>query len=392
MTRIDTKTGRASLKCQREPHWHKCSTDRHLGFRKLDSGSCTWIARYRGEDGKRSYKALGDLTDEFGFDQAMAAALAWFKDRDRGIKPDAETVGDVCRLYVKDREAQKGKAAGNAAHRMFEREVYGGGGKKGDRYAPHALASTPLAKVRTRALEAWRDGLVTKGLTKASANRTLTTLRAALNYAVKHRHVSADAAIEWRSVQPFKGADQSRSLYLDLEQRRALLAACAGGLRDLIEAAMHTGARAGELVSARVKQFDKRTASISFTGKTGTRIVPLSPAAAALFERLSKDKLPEAFLLMKDDGAAWGHSDWDELVRDAAGRARVGDGEQAKPLPAGVCLYTLRHSWISAALLDGISLLEVSKLVGTSVRMIDKNYGHLVQSVARERLAKVAMV
>ena len=44
------------------------------------------------------------------------------------------------------------------------------------------------------------------------------------------------------------------------------------------------------------------------------------------------------------------------------------------------------------ALLDGVSTLEVSKIVGTSLTMIEKHYGHLVHDTARERLAKVQMV
>jgi integrase len=386
MPRIDTKTGRAALPVRREPHWYKHAKDRHVGFRKTAAAPDvrgSWIGRYRREDGKRTYMALGELSDLLGFDQAVAKALVWFKELDRGVRQDADTVADVCKLYVEDRRRQKGENAANAANRTFQRTIYGGGGKDGKRYTAHDLAAVPLSKVRARLVEVWRDGLVASGLTKSSANRTLTTLRAALNYSVRHRYAGADVAIEWRSVQAFKGADRRRELYLDLDQRRALLRAATGSLRDLLEAAIQTGARAGELVSARVKHFDKRSDSLTLTGKTGTRTVPLSPSAAALFKRLAEDKLPEAFLLTRGDGEPWAHSDWDELVRDAAAKAEV---------PAGTCLYTLRHSWITAALTNGISPLEVSKLVGTSLRMIDKNYGHLAQNVARERLAKVAML
>jgi len=382
--RVDTKTGRARLTPRREPYWHKCSTDRHLGFRKLISGSCTWIARWRGEDGKREYKALGDLTDEFGFDQAMAAALAWFKDRDRGVRPTMETVADVCREYVKDRERQKGKAAANQIDRCFQRTVYGRPKASRARAIPsNAIGSVALSKVRSRLIEEWRDELVKGGLSKSSANRTLTALRAALNYAMKHRYVSADAAMEWKAVEPFKDASKRRDLYLDLAQRRALLAASDGALHDLIAATMLTGARPGELVSARRSQYDARTETLYLTGKTGTRPVSLSAAAVTLFNRLAKDKLPGAFLLTRSDGQAWQHSDWDELVRDAAAKA---------DLPKGTCLYTLRHSWITQAIGDGMNVLDVARLVGTSVAMIDKNYGHLAQTASRERLAKVMMV
>jgi len=43
-------------------------------------------------------------------------------------------------------------------------------------------------------------------------------------------------------------------------------------------------------------------------------------------------------------------------------------------------------------LLDGMSTLEVTRIVGTSLAMIEKHYGHLVNDTARERLAKVQIV
>jgi integrase len=184
-------------------------------------------------------------------------------------------------------------------------------------------------------------------------------------------------------VEPFKGASKRRDLYLDLKQRRALLAAAAGAVRDLIEAAAVTGARAGELVSARRSQFDGRQQSMTLSGKTGSRTIPLSPAAVTLFRRLAGAKMPDALLLTRDDGKAWQHSDWDELVRAAAAKA---------DLPATKCLYTLRHSFITQAITDGMSVLETARLVGTSIAMIDRHYGHLALATARERLARLQLV
>ena len=49
----------------------------------------------------------------------------------------------------------------------------------------------------------------------------------------------------------------------------------------------------------------------------------------------------------------------------------------------------LRHSWITTALTSGMSTLDVTRLVGTSLLMIEKYYGHLVVDAARLRLANV---
>jgi integrase len=361
---------RQALKPRREPYWGSpLGRGQFIGVRKIDEQRATWIARLRDDAGMQHYRSLGYLSDGFGFEEAKAAAVDWFKGFDAGVTDAPPTLTTICKDYVDDRRRVKGEATAHDADMRFERTVYG-----------TTLGATLVDKLRTPHYRRWLDGL---GIGKASANRTLTALKAALNLAVSNRKVSADRRIEWESIKPFKDASQRRTLYLDLKQRRALLAAADGAFRDLLEAAMVTGARAGELVNATRSQFDGRTGSMTFKGKTGARTVPLSPAALALFKRLAKGKLPKALLLVRPDGNPWAHSDWDELVKEAAAAAK---------LPSGTVLYTLRHSFITQALTNGLTVLDVARLVGTSVTMIDKHYGHLAAKSAAEKLATVELV
>ena len=424
VTRIDTKRGRDALAPRREPYWYKLARDRHLGLRKLTSQSPgTWIARHRDDVGDRQYKSLGECTDRFDFDCAKTAAEAWFRDRDQGVRERDDagapaTVATACMCYVRALRTEGRAAAAHDAHMRFRRTVYGATadpefGPKA--HLPHAsevsddenhtggttnqaarnakprkwalvaqpIAAVPLSRIRAPAVRRWHVDLVTAGLSKASANRTLSALKAALNLAVTSRMVSPLATQEWAEVTPFKDATRRRDLFLDVTQRRALLNASQGGIRRLLEAVMHTGCRAGELTSARRASFDARTKSLNVTGKTGPRAIPLTDAAVTFFSECAKNKLPAALLLTRDDGRPWAHSDWDQLVKAAASSSK---------LSPATCLYTLRHSFITQALLDGVSTLEVSKIVGTSLAMIEKHYGHLVHATARERLSKVQMI
>jgi integrase len=179
-------------------------------------------------------------------------------------------------------------------------------------------------------------------------------------------------------MQPDKGADGRRDLYLDRAQRRALLAAAEGGVRDLIECVALTGCRPGDPAAVLRKGYDARTGSVTFTTKDHLRTIPLSPAAKALFDRLAKSKLPKAHLFTRDDGEPWKPHDWREGVKAAA---------LAAGLPPDTVLYTLRHCWITDAIRAGMDLLTVAKLAGTSLAMIEKHYGHLVQGAAQEKLA-----
>lgn len=216
VARIDTKAGRARLAPRREPYWQKVGTGRAIGLRKIDADRATWIAKWRDTDTKdRAIHRLGDATDAFGFDEAAKAAAAWFEDRERGIRGgDVETVADLCRAYLKDRRQLKGDKAANEIGRRYERTVYGRpGAPRAPAIDPNAIGRVRLDKLRARHISQWRDELVEAGLSKAAANRDLTALKAALNYGVLHRHIRADAVIEWRSVAPFKDASKRRTLF-----------------------------------------------------------------------------------------------------------------------------------------------------------------------------------
>jgi integrase len=387
---------RNDLKPRTEPYWGApIATGRTVGLRKINAATASWIARMRVEDVgdqvRHKYKRLGLVSPQFDYDAAKAAAAKWFVEvaaTEGGAASDVVTVADACRAYLKELTAAERPKAVKDAERRFERTVYGrkvdkARGMAPDRkeIPPDPIASVHLTKLTVKRLKDWRNALP---LNLSASNRTLTTLKAALNKAVENNPaLLAPKGLEWATVTPHEiKEDRRRKLVLDLKQRRALVAAAKGPVRDLIRAASLTGARAGELTSATVSQFNPRERELTLTGKTGTRKVKLSTAAAALFRRLAKGKKPTERLLTREEGRAWAHSDWDGLIKDAA---------KAAKLPPETCLYTLRHTWISEQIAGGMTTLDVARLCGTSLVMIDQHYGKTSKDV-QQRLNRVAML
>lgn len=383
---------RTALEPRREPYWAaQLKVGRFVGFRKIADKAGSWVARARDPDtGKQQYHALGELTDTFDYDAAVKLAREWFDSLDAGVlHKGAFTVADACREYVEDRRREKGDDTADDAEWRFKNSVYG-----------TPFGDTELPKLRTPAVKKWRESL---GVTKAGANRMMTSLRAALNLAVEHNRVAATAAQAWRAVKQYPKADGRREIFLDLPQRRALLVAAGPktAVHDLIQGALLLGARPGELAKAPRSAYDARTKTLKLVGKTGPRDVPLSGGAVTLFDRLAKSKLPAAPLFARDDGQPWTRIEWSRRIRAAVEVAVVLDdkGEPLKDdqgnevkLPPGTCLYSCRHTYISQAILDGLTTLDVARLTGTSLQMIDRHYGHLVQDAVRERLSRVQML
>src|SRR5215475_3614079 len=89
---------------------------------------------------------------------------------------------------------------------------------------------------------------------KSSANRVLTNLKAAFNLAFRDGKFPSDR--EWRRVKPFKNADVPRIRYLTVAEAMRLINACDPEFRVLVQAALATGARYGELANLQVQDFN----------------------------------------------------------------------------------------------------------------------------------------
>lgn len=374
---IDSPTRRDKLEVRPEPYWHMLQTGGYVGFRRIEGGG-TWVARWRDERGKQHYRALslGPINPKESFDVASKAARAWFKEAQAGIFARS-TVSEAADSYLKALKLRKGdKAEADARGRI-------------DRCIKPSIGGKALDKLTTADIEDWLHGLIPDGLSeeetrraKDSANRNLTTLKALLNNAWRTNKVGSNAA--WSKVKAFEKVGEARKVFLNPEQRKRLLDNCSGAMRDLVEAGLLTGARYGELRSLLVSDYDKGRRILSIReGKTGARDVSLSDAAARQFDKLRKGKLPGGYLLTRDDGLPWQHSDQDELMREAVKKAK---------LPHGTVFYTLRHTFIANALTGGVDIHAVAKLCGTSVRMIELHYGKLLHADAREKLNKIAFV
>jgi hypothetical protein len=88
---------------------------------------------------------------------------------------------------------------------------------------------------------------------KATANRILTMLKAALNRAFHADRVASDGA--WRKVKPFKRVDEAVVRYIAVTECRQLVNACSHDFQKLLQAALLTGCRYSELCPSQMRKF-----------------------------------------------------------------------------------------------------------------------------------------
>lgn len=393
VNRIDTVEARTKLKARRAPYWVRLAPGCSLGYRKLAAGSPgTWVVRiYDPATRADTWRSLGGfetLAAHERYAAAKKAAEALAEHLERGGKADGVTVKEACTAYVKHLRAEgKGDTADDADAR-FGRWVNAS-----------ALANIDLRKLAPHHLRTWRQALIAAPVTvnphaepedrrtrvrsAASVNRDMGALRAALNLALEGGAVATDAA--WRAaLRAMPGADRRRTVYLDKQQRAALIEKAPADLATLLRGLSLVPLRPGALAALTVGNFDKRLCVLTIgKDKHGAdRRITLPPATAEVFAQLTRGKLPAAPLFARADGKAWDRHSWKKPIKAAAVAAK---------LPDSVTAYTLRHSVITDLIAAGLDVLTVARLSGTSIDMIERHYGHLRAEKAAEALAALAL-
>jgi integrase len=269
------------------------------------------------------------------------------------------------------------------------------------------LGNIVAAELSTKDLKKWRDDLadkaprlrVRRGLEtryreidrdddealrrrKATANRTLTILKAALNAAWRDGKIPSDDP--WRRIEPFEEADAARIRYLTIDECRRLINTSQGEFRDLVRAALATGCRYGELAALQVRDFNPDAGTLQIRkSKSGKgRHVVLNDEGIALFTRLASGRPGVELMLRKANCDRWGKSNQFRPMADACERAKIDP-------PAN--FHCLRHSYASHAVMAGAPLIVVARNLGhADTRMVERHYGHLSQSYVADAIRAAA--
>lgn len=207
---------------------------------------------------------------------------------------------------------------------------------------------------------------------RATANRVLTILKAALNHAYGDDRIASDEA--WRKVKPFPEVDTPVVRFLTASECQRLINACDMAFRDLVRGALLTGCRYGELVRMQAADFNRDAATITVRlSKAGKpRHVVLTDEGRELFVALTAGRAPRELIFRRKEGGAWGKSHQARPIAEASARAKI------EP-PA--TFHILRHTYASALAMRGAPMGVIAAQLGhADTRMTEKHYAHLAPS------------
>lgn len=410
---LETRTARTRLKVSGKPYYRAIDPGLHLGYRKGRGGG-KWVMRWYVGEGEYRVETIGTADDSadadgvaiLDFRQAQAllrekhvklARIAKGMPAEVGPYSIRSCVDEYLHFLETERKSAKD------AHWRAEALIL------------PSLGDIVCADLTTKVLRSWLQEVAKapprlrsrKGIDpktgkpyaqqhrmidnnddeqrrkrRATANRVLTILKAALNRAWREGKIASDDA--WRRVEPFEEADAARVRYLSIDECRRLINAADGEFRNLVRAALLTGCRFGELAALQCRDFNPDTGTLHVrTSKTGRgRHVVLHDEGIAFFVGLTAGRRGVELLLRKADGDRWGKSNQTRPMAEACERAKIDP-------PAN--FHALRHTYASHAVMAGAPLLVVAKNLGHSdTRMVEKHYGHLSESYVAEAIRRAA--
>lgn len=139
-----------------------------------------------------------------------------------------------------------------------------------------------------------------------------------------------------------------------------------------------TGCRRNEVLELRWDDIDRTAGELQLRdGKTGTRLVPLTPAVAGVLEDIPRVPDNPWVIVGQKPGTRLVNINAPWLM--ARARAKLG----------GVRIHDLRHSWASRALALGESLSMIGKLLGHNRIDTTARYAHLARDTERASAARV---
>jgi integrase len=389
---LESREARGRLKARGKPYYRMIEPGLHLGYRKprgrrgKPAGAGKWVAR---QYVARSYitETIGvadDYSDPDGqaflsFAQAQELARKQLVRRVHAGVSGPLTVRAAVEAYldgldVKAAHDGRRQAAAFIYPALGDIEV---GSLSRDVLSKWlaTLAKTPPRK-RTKAGKpqqhrAFDGSAEAVRRRRSTANRIWTVLRAALNQAFRDDLVASDP---WRRVKAFQKVDAARLRYLTVDEATRLVNASDPAFRALVQAALATGCRYGELCQLEVADFNPDSGTITIVrSKSGkVRHVVLTDEGAALFRQLTAGRADGEIILRKADGSNWRRAHQTEPMRQACLRARI---------DPPVNFHALRHTWASLSVMNGMPVMIVARNLGhADTRMVEKHYGHLAPS------------
>lgn len=240
------------------------------------------------------------------------------------------------------------------------------------------IGNVPLSSITPQHWDLYKVERL-KTVLDSETNRTLSPVT--VNIELRTLRASFNTAVRWGIMQsnPFSNQklvsvpEASPVFFTKTDFQKLLNAVKEGWLKEIIVFATLTGLRRGEIVNLRWCDVDLQRKTIrvqssaTFKTKNGkSRIIPINETALYILKAIANKNLSE-FVFILNDKPIYG--DWLS--------AKLKEYVLENDLPKKLHFHSLRHTFASWLVQDGVSIYAVKELLGHSDVKTTQVYSHL---------------
>jgi integrase len=239
----------------------------------------------------------------------------------------------------------------------------------------------PLKNIHPLMVEEFKKARRDEGVSPATINKDLDTLKSLFKYAVSWGYLRSDPISS--RVKRFR-ADNTKEWILSDEEEERLLKCCEERgqrkkyLRDLTVFALYSGMRQGEIFN--LKKFEvnlkDRYILVSKTKTHHSRKVPINDTLYSVLKRRIKEDPRTEYVFSNEDGhkLRWLTSAFWEAIK-SAGLTRK-ETQEGKTKEVRFRFHDLRHTFGSRLGMNGVELKSIMEIMGHRTERMAMRYQH----------------
>jgi integrase len=316
----------------------------------------SWIVDYTDPDGRRKRKSFKMKKDAVSYRNRVGV------DMDQGTYVDPnhykkQTLRMLLEDYEKNFKHQRGWERSKRYHMDVIRNHFG--------------EDTRLINISYKQLEEFRNTLKSTATihntprTDAAVNRCMSALRHMFRKALSWNMMKASPFNAGESLHLKENNERDRFLSEDEIQR--LLDECQPYLRDIVECALHTGMRRGEVLSLKWDQIRNGYIYLRKTKNNRRREIPINDDLTELFKKIrQRQHLTSEYVFTCPQGRQLKYVK--TAYKAALKRAGILDAN----------FHTLRHSFASHFCMRTGDLKALQEILGHRSIKTTMRYSHLI--------------
>ncbi len=244
------------------------------------------------------------------------------------------------------------------------------------------LGPLPCSRIDLPEVEQLKTKCQNKKLAPATTVQCLSLVRAVFYFAINQKL--------FKGTNPVKGVkfpkvDNRRMRFLSREEADSLLKLAASynmELHDMCLISLHTGMRAGEIITLTWRNIDCQHGLITVKDpKNGeSRQVFMTGAVKEMLQR--RIKQPQVNILVFPSGTGEMRVRFSKIFKRCVDKLKLNDGITDRR--ERICFHSLRHSCCSYLAMQGVPLLTIKEMIGWKTLSQAARYAHLNENHVRQ--------